>query len=536
MKYRFFVLIAAIFLLTVSTYASAESPKLTFEIIPNSIELPTTGEDTSVLVIVRNPTTKTFHNLQLSWVSNTLVKPKKEIPMVKTLPPKAEFTWEILLAQPPGELVSGRAYFYIKHHWYQPRDTQEKPAILLNSVQLKSRELSAVDKILGVEVKTTLESLNENQPGMAYLVLTNKSNVEINIKEVYPFKPSFICFNQDKCLPNNKTQKTTIKNSSDTLNVQNENEKIPVNLKLYSQQSHVIPIQVTASNTVVPGKYLLVFNVLFDWREIGSHSGNIIVSKEVKVGVFAESEILTLLGIPSLLFLPGVLMLVIMRMFWNWGFLKSKTLTTEFPLQPGQLDFWAVSITISIIIAFVYPRFSKRDYLKGYGLSDVAIVWLISVFLLGCGFYIVLMIVINWYLQLTTPSEDDDQIETLNKLYWRRLSPVLNRVSLNSKSQDACLLEPYIKYQGSSWVAPRIVVKSLEGSKDLKNKINDQIKLNEKGSAAKIAELLDQGKKRNLLELEWEKIDWLSHPQQFSKELKTDSPPSFWSIVTFDES
>jgi hypothetical protein len=186
--------------------------------------------------------------------------------------------------------------------------------------------------------------------------MTNKSIGDIQVTNIFPSSPSFICFTQDKCTQEFKT------------------EKIPLNLKLSPHQTSIIPIKITTSDRVPPGKHFLVFDVHFAWSEDGKQLGNIIVTQEVKVGVLGESEILTVLGLPSFLILPGFLMLVTIRLLWNLGIVKSPEPIGEFPLQVEKPDFWVVSITISGIVAVLYPLFTKRNYLDSYGLKDIIVI------------------------------------------------------------------------------------------------------------------------------------------------------------------
>lgn len=508
--------IATILLVFLNSAVFAQSEKVAIEVVPSLVELLPTGEKVQVLVVIHNPTTKTLRNVQLSWLSDTRIVPTNDIPTVKMLVPNGEFAWRLLLSQPPGELVSGNGYLRINYTWQQTEKADEIPGVLLSSLQLKSRELSTTEKILSVEVKANLESLNENHPSVAYLVMTNKSNGNIEVKKVWPLKPSFIfiCFPQDKCTQECKT------------------DNIPVTFKLSPHQTRVIPIKITASDSVQPGKHLLVFKVDFKWSEAGNQLGNIVVTQEVKVGVLGESEMLTLLGIPSFLILPGFLMLVTISQLWNCGIFKSPEQAGEFPLQVDKPGFWVVSITISGIMAVLYPLFTKRNYLDSYGLKDIAVVWCVSI-LLGLVTYIAIYAARKWYLW----TEQDDPLTTLNKLHIRGLNPFRERVSLDGKSPYGYLLEPYIKAQGKSWVAPRIVVRWVntgdqEERDQIKQEIDKQLKLEQKGSAGELAKLLEQGEKRMLLKIRWEHIDWLPHPQQVA-ELKQISSRN--TILDFEE-
>ena len=72
---------------------------------------------------------------------------------------------------------------------------------------------------------------------------------------------------------------------------------------------------ISAASQVTPGRYVIEFPVTAEWDEAGYHQMRVLtVDKEVSVGVFFESDLLKVLGVPSFLILPGALVLFTMQL------------------------------------------------------------------------------------------------------------------------------------------------------------------------------------------------------------------------------
>ena len=117
----------------------------------------------------------------------------------------------------------------------------------------------------------------------------------------------------------------------------------------------------------------------------GSERAVLSASHEVEIGVLGESEFLNLLGVPSLLLLPGFLLLITWRMLQS---MLAASGAEGFRLKPKEADFWAVAIALSLCFSFAYPWLTetllpegRRDYLVAYGLQDLVYVYTAAIVL-----------------------------------------------------------------------------------------------------------------------------------------------------------
>ncbi len=530
--------------------ANAESEKVEIEIFPASVELPSTGKEMQMLVVLKNPSKYDLYNVSLSSFSNTSAVIKVNQQHLDSLASNAELVWNIKLSQQPNDLVSGKVYFRVDYA-YRTAGTNSKliPKVLIKYVEVKNRKISSIEQIADVEIKTTLESLNENRPGIAYLLVKNKSDVSIDIQSILPIGPEFICFQYD-CLESTEN-----------------NNQFPETL--FPHKTKVISIPIIAKARVKPGRYLLSFDVQLTWREANEQQrDNLVVTQEVNVGVFGESEILKLLGLPSFLLLPGFLIINTIGLLWNLKFLRFKTDVKKFPLEVNTPEFWLISITLSGLVAFGYIL-TGHNYLESYGLKDIAYVWLFSVFALGLGGYILIMLTRNQYVKMRTPSQHDKPITIIKKLHRLNLNDFLERVNISDNSQqDGFLITPpATSVEKIHWVIPPVALKYLETpplvnltddagwiprfkqwmTKNITYRImgNPTTKLNrlkreiqkqrgKRGRADKLAEHLQEGKRSKLLTLEWEDIGWIQRPTistQFKDELKRNERNLSTSII-----
>ena len=78
-----------------------------------------------------------------------------------------------------------------------------------------------------------------------------------------------------------------------------------------------------------------------------------------------------------------------------WKVFRVKVSGPEFPLTPGNPEFWFVAITLSLIAGLFYPLITSwfgrgRNYFLGYGIEDVIYVWCGSIVVGSFTFLLVL--------------------------------------------------------------------------------------------------------------------------------------------------
>jgi hypothetical protein len=205
---------------------------------------------------------------------------------------------------------------------------------------------------LKLETKTSFASLHEGESGHVVLTITNGTNDPLELSKV-----------EASDLPYME------KVSSD--------QRPPT---IAPQSAVSIDYRITAKKAINPGKYVGLIQA-----EARTTCGVLIyrvTSYEVTLGVFGQSELLTILGVPALLFLPGFLMLTLWVLLWSFIGLRVSFLakggTQEFFCAPKDAEFWMVGITLSLLMFAIAPRMTSLGYQRPYGLTDIAWLWAVS--------------------------------------------------------------------------------------------------------------------------------------------------------------
>lgn len=476
--------------------ANAEYPEVAVEVIPSEVKLLSKGEG-KALVIVRNRSDYLLRDVQFSWFIDGGVKVLTEVPKSKDLFPYGSLVWTLKLLHNGEGLAPSTVHIRVDYTWQRNGMAKAVPGVSLGALQVKAREPEAIEQVAEVRVETVLSSLKEHRPGTVYLVVTNISDIPIQVMKILPNGPEFVKFTP----PDTKGGVT-----------------------IGPREIHAFSVKVEATETVRPGKHLLLFEVTFTWEKANRiWTGNSIASHEVGVGIFGETEILAAVGVPSFLVLPGFLMLITLGLLWKYVAPR-----TEFFLKLKTPEFWLIAITLSVITALIYPVVTgwfgvSRNYLEGYGLGDVVRVWLASIIFTASAHFIVafgidkVRSIKAWYwkrkVQRHTPSAKDTPIAVLYKLHIQGLGIILERVDIKvrGKIHRAYLLEPKREGQNAIWVGPNIIVKWLkQADSQFRQKVEEH--LGATGKANILAKLLEEGSRGLFLQVMWKRMSQLTKP------------------------
>ena len=419
-------------------------PTLNIEVIPTTILR--TAKNNQVQVVVRNPTNNTVSNLSLSWLNNTSLKISSDKKTIDQLPPNAEVAWTLNISQTYQTQNAEKIYLRIDYSWIDNTSSAKPiPRVQFSELQVTVPPFESIDTIASIEVKSVLTDVNEHSPGFVYIILENKSNIPIQITDATHLKLVDVI---------TVSPEETIKD-----------------VTLLPHQKRNILYTVAVSNTVRPSKYILPFEIDLSWQKDGQEQvGTLITMHEVKVGVFGESQILDLLGIPAFFLLPGYLMMLAFQILWERG--KTSEEGEKFP-SPKSSKFLFMAISLSSLMAVLYPQATRlligvrRDYLYGYGLVDIFYVWYGSI-LLSAGSYVTYYGMIkplySKYIQnqiaKKTHIEGETPKDTLSKLANRKLTMKQKKVKINidDKVYYAFKLQEKTNEPDTYLVAPRIFI------------------------------------------------------------------------------
>jgi len=413
----------------------------TVEVIPSALSLAP-HQVAQFAVVLRNPTTQTLESIALEWVKVPGLFLKVITPNPEALAPENDFTWMITVSRTAELAVETTANLQVGYHAGKTARTA------FTSLVITPRAAPAVENVASLQVETALESLLEQRSGQAFLIITNKSNLPLEVGEVQTSGPAFVGF---KPLVQGITHLAPL----DTLKIQ---------------------VEISVTQSVQPGKHLLLFEVPIVQDQYGQKQTYRLVEKlPVTVGVLGESELLKLFEIPSLLLLPGILAVITAGMWWQ-GF-KPADQKDKFPLKARNEAFWVVAVSVSILIGAIYPAFSelvlgqRRNYLFGYGLMDVIWIWVMGIgsgVLYSLGAAGVLVVVRRLKtarlerqearLRTDYPTTQDDPLVVLGKLPKQNLRVGLERVRLTD-GQELFLLQPRDDRRTEYWASSGIGIR-----------------------------------------------------------------------------
>ena len=462
------ILVTSCIALLIASVAAAQ-PVVTLELQPSSVVLPFDGRPVTVVVVLRNTGEDPVTSVRLISVPDPEMSVEVGEALSDVQPNSDAATTLRISTSSPG--ADGKVLLRVDYLTQQEKAVVRK--VVIGTITVTSATRTPLAQVADVEVKTTLDSLDEQHPGEVYLLVSNKSTRSIDVHLNDPQGPTFIEF-VDK----------------------------PATVTLEPRDVKAIRVGVRATDTVQPGKHLLVFPVRLDWQASGrSEHAVAVFTREVTVGIFAESEVLKLLGVPIFALLPGFLILVTIGWMWKHRVLRRADATQEFPLETTKPEFWVVAITASAVVAYVYRIFTKRDYLIAYGLGDVIKVWLVSIVLFGVGLYLFIALVDRAWRWWWTPKENEDPIRTLRKMGRRGIGVRLDQVELTN-AERALLMEPIRSDQPKVWVTSPIVVQwQANAPEPLRHAVEHQ--LEEGGSATDLANLLAVGQQAQQVVIDW---------------------------------
>lgn len=479
--------------------ARAQRPDVELEVAPDSVDLAPDGS-AQVLVVARNPAAVELREVHLSWFSDAHIDVEVDAPVSPVVVPYGALTWVLRLSSTGEGSAAGRVHLRVDYVWEGEGAAGPAPGVAVGSLEVESRQPQAAESVAEIGIQTALTSLNRYRPGLVYLAVSNTAGVPIRVKKVSPQGPGFVVF---------------------------EGPELGEGATLAPGEARTFPYQVRVPGRVRPGKHLLLFDVDLEWEDAGQlWTRREVVTHEVEVGVFGESGILTAVGVPSLLILPGVLMLLTVKLLW-----RSDGSQGEFPVKVTSAEAGLIAVTLSLLTALVYPVVTgwagvPRNYLEGYELWDVMWVWFGSVVVAAAGYLLVVggtrlwtraaSELEAWRKRRRTPS-DEDPIAVLRMLNRLGLGLKLSRVDVEIHGQvrRGYVLVPPDEGEETMWVGPNIIVEWRAGAEDaLQREVERQ--LTAEGSPVALADLLEQGRARGELKVAWKKVDGLDGPREVS--------------------
>lgn len=354
---------AALLLVSGGCLAAGADSKLALEINPASVAASDLRES-RVQVVLNNSGTSTLSDLRLSVFTNAGVAVRVEPAEQTAVPPSGAAVWMVFLKRNDQAPLPGMVHFTATFT-AKPEGGRAVGQVAIGAVTVTRADAEPIEQIVKADIKTALASLTDYRDGYVYLAVSNLSGSELQLKDVTVFCPKFVSFTLGQ-------ETRTCDTGAATFNVARQ---------IGPRQVETLAFVVRASGAIQAGKHLLLFKTNVQWNSAGMpQSASVVSSQEVAIGVLAESELLTALGVPTFLVLPGFLILTFVGVLrsWGWKLVSPGGNEIKFPPEGKTPEFWFLAVTLSIVAAGLFSLLHQRSYLEGYSLNDVVRVWLES--------------------------------------------------------------------------------------------------------------------------------------------------------------
>jgi hypothetical protein len=532
---RFLTFMTAAALALVLTFETtagvqAQAAPVTLVATPMEVQLMP-GETTHLRVVAKLLVTNT-ETITLTAFSDLAIQPilAPQWQQGETL--YGDLVWSVAITRPVTGVNLGNIYFLAVYR-LRHNDGRQEVRTAEATVTVKARPPDAIEQRLEARLETAVETLLDRQVGHAYLVVQNKAEMPITITAISLFASPEISY-------------TTAAWGN--------------GFTLAAQQARTLPITLTAADALLPGKQTVLIQVDASWESNGQpQQGTVVLKKEVTLGVFGESELLGIFSIPSLLFVPGFVLMGMLILLS--GKVYPKALPLGLALDVKQPEFWFLSITASLITVLIYPWLTwststllsfilrqpigARDFTRIYGFHDILILWLLALIASVVLWAVISACIWGWRYWVAlceeqqrkaeeqqrraeeqlradlTPAATDTAVTALRKIADNKSPLTLPQKSLvqEGKTVPVFVLPTAFPESGKVWVAPPIVVRLLEKSEARQKQLDDLLREPNQTATilSRLTEWLDPAKP--IVAVEWDRRNPLIGGPQLTPEV-----------------
>lgn len=336
-----------------------------------------------------------------------------------------------------------------------------------------------------LSIKTEFATVTERAPVRAYLLIKNKTSQPFQIATLRVYSPQFLSVSLDEKL-GRVGAKESLRSAVTT-----EETVAPYDTRL-------IPLKIEV-RTPQSGEWLLVASVTLA-RGQGPlrREGVAIVDQEVTVGVPGVSDVLKILDLPSILIIPGALVLA------TWSLLLGGA-GAALPkwLEWKSSSFWIVAITISILVfGMLYRLNVGPDFLVAFGIAQVAWLWIGCVGGAAIAF-LAYRAVLELRRRMREPLTTDRPIDVLKKLQRANLPFYL---PCHGEDPQRIYELAFSAPDGMTWVVPRMLLRQLVRTKQADDQLRRITSANGRAGdgLAPLVEALEEALRQKWVSLAWE--------------------------------
>jgi hypothetical protein len=480
--------------------ATADNEVASLSVDPSTVEGRIVSKAEPIIVAVRlKAGAQDLSDIRLSTFSNDGIAAVPEggpsSTDVAALAANAEQVWRLKLVPGQGAVVVPAAVSVNVSVAFKESKEKPRQRYLFQTVKITAPGTPAVPTLADIDIKGSLQALSHERPGQLFVTLTNKYVQELSVTGAEVSAPKFL----------------KVEGSS-------------AGIKIPYAETRVIAYDMKPAGQVVPGKYPVV--VMVSVTAADGLSGSTAKTQEVEVAVLGESEFLSKLGAPSLLFLPGVLFLLSWQMLWSYG--KTTEQRQVYGMGPTAGAFWVVAVGLSIVTALAYPWIipivsgEKRDYLLAYGLVDYMYVFALSIGA-ACVLYVCWLAIQRgaarynaWQARRITPSDTDMPIAIVEKLGRLGQTIVLREAHAAGGAADGprVLVLGAWRQSPSVWIAPPATLQVADTAPAPALNAAQQIAAGNITNAGQLAPQLRQGEQNGWWTVGWQTVAGINGPRK----------------------
>lgn len=486
-----------------------QAPAVTLTLVPDSLSAAITAP-ADVQVVIRNGSANDVTALRLSVQPVAAWRVAFDTASIPLLRRNAAVVRQLRVSPdssragtPPGTLL-------VRLDYRQGTGSDAAAGVAYVAVRTVTGRYARAEDVAEVQLTSSLAYLSDRRDGVVYVVVRNKSDAELVVSQpaVVPLPGTIVM------------RDTTILKAEQ------------VRVAPYSTGFY--PLRVTAQERVRPGKHLLVVTVPMSWTDGANRiSRRVVLSREMEVGVFGESDILRLLGVPSLFVLPGLLILMTVSLLWKWLPAHGRAQGAEFPFKVASPEYWFLALGISLGVALLSYAFVGQWILIDYGLEDVGTLWLESIGVGAVG-YLVATGALSFYRrnrerrmalqrqatdrerELRTPSLGDDPVTLLEKLARGKSS--IPRRAFGGPAGNSTLFRVADADGNRIWATPAIAIR-------WKDDGDDDAAAAARDALATVIGRRDPGEIAAALRERHAQLSWKWAGGQDAAPIQTDPPP-----------
>ena len=447
------VVLASILLWVTGPVPPAGAGDLTVTTAPTEVTLVPGGSTTGVLLLA-NGGTKRAAVLVRTLPSDASITVTMQIRRAVVFPGGARALTFTATRASEGTGQAGRILFIAAYSQAKSKTARRTRHVVVTPIAVNT---AASPELVQVAIASKIDTINENRPGEAELVITNPRAAPVRIDRLHVRSPGGV-----------DTTLACPDSTDEHKAEEGKTTEVDCAFTIAGLSQEVVPLAFATRNAVTPGPRSALVQVDAEDPARDGASQTVVATTDFKVDVFAESDILKAIGVPIFLLLPGVLIVVVswflIQFLSPWRRLVKDHKLGDVISVSTPTFVAIVGLAISLGMAAVYPVLTqhlwpphyRRDYVHAYGFRDFYYVFFFS-------FAIAIAVWLGSLLAyavvrplLFLPWLHDDASDILRKLGLRGLPrSLVSRLPRVGKPSNAFREHVTVTESGKEAIAPK---------------------------------------------------------------------------------